>query len=369
MGSPLVKNPVQKKAPPAKRKAAAPPPKVLNLQKGDILFKEGDRSRAMYILQEGSLRLFKKKGAGCIELAVIHHGEVIGEMAFFDGEPRSASAEALAPCKLLVISFEQMSLSLTRLPSWLSSLIQSVVKRLRVTSTKVKQLENAGVQYYSGSKAATYQYMALSEVLRFLAALLLSASRYGKDNGRGEKTVSPNTFQLIAVNMFGAPLSKLMDFLDVLQEEDFVRLEKQDNQFTIVIQHVEFIDSAMHYVHNQNTKEDNKKTKISIPCMKLLRAVYGATNGKKPDEKGLCEISLKVAVKKMYGPAQVDSLVINENWGPIVKAGWATALTASKDGTDVITKVNLEEFRKRVPAVALIIAVEELNEKKRENAA
>ena len=98
--APASKSPIKKKPQNA--------PKIVVLNKGDILFKEGERSRGMYILQEGSLRLYKKKGQGFIELAVIHSGEVIGELAFFDGEPRSASAEALSACKLIMVSFEQM---------------------------------------------------------------------------------------------------------------------------------------------------------------------------------------------------------------------------------------------------------------------
>ena len=315
MGLPAKKLDSQGGSPSRPSASKAVSPKIVQLNKGDILFKEGDRSRAMYILQEGSLRLFKKKGAGCIELAVIHHGEVIGELAFFDGEPRSASAEALSPCKLIVISFEQMQAQLSHLPSWLKSIIESVVKRLRQASTKVKQLENAGVQYYSSDgKAAVYNYMLWPDVLKFLASLLLVASRYGKDNGKGEKSVNPTHFQLIASSMFGAPLSKLMDFLDVLQEQDLVRMEQEGDQFTIIVQHMDILDASMHYIHTEQNKDERKRIFISKPCLKLLKAAYAESNGKTPDENGICEISIKKAVSRIYGENVVESLVLNENW-------------------------------------------------------
>jgi CRP-like cAMP-binding protein len=220
------------KVAPAKGQVKKPQnaPKVVVLNKGDILFKEGERSRGMYILQEGSLRLYKKKGQGFIELAVIHSGEVIGELAFFDGEPRSASAEALSQCKLIMVSFEQMEKQLGMLPNWLTSLIQSVVKRLRAASTKVKQLESSSVSYYGSGGNATYLYLMLPDVLKFMASMVLVASRHGKEGKNGHVTIGPSILEMVASKMLGAPISKLMDFLDVLQDEKFIKLQKSDDE-------------------------------------------------------------------------------------------------------------------------------------------
>ena len=54
---------------------------IKHLDKGDILVKEGDQSGCMYWLQTGSLRLFKKKGNGFIELGIIHAGELVAEIS------------------------------------------------------------------------------------------------------------------------------------------------------------------------------------------------------------------------------------------------------------------------------------------------
>ena len=55
-------------------------------QHGEILFHEKDKADSLFIVQKGSVRLFLKKGAGYIDLAMVKAGEVIGEMGYFDSQ-------------------------------------------------------------------------------------------------------------------------------------------------------------------------------------------------------------------------------------------------------------------------------------------
>jgi CRP-like cAMP-binding protein len=83
--------------------------------KGEIIFREGDLGDVMYVLQEGVVDLKKKVEKGEVVLKTITRpSEFFGEMALIDGSPRSASAVAAAPTKVISIdgkSFEKMILS------------------------------------------------------------------------------------------------------------------------------------------------------------------------------------------------------------------------------------------------------------------
>ncbi len=76
---------------------------------GDILFNDGESAESLFIIQKGQLRLFKPKGKGFIEIAVLRAGEVIGEMAYFDedgsGKKRSCSASAMTHVEVIEITF------------------------------------------------------------------------------------------------------------------------------------------------------------------------------------------------------------------------------------------------------------------------
>ena len=99
------------------------------LEQNEILFNDGEHADSLYIIQRGQLRLFKPKGKGFIEIAVLRAGEVIGEMAYFDednGRKRSCSASALVsrskfhsppflkPCKASTPGLKQLLILLPK---------------------------------------------------------------------------------------------------------------------------------------------------------------------------------------------------------------------------------------------------------------
>src|SRR6185437_5111604 len=119
-------------ATPAQQAAQAPTsgPQVRRLKKGELLFAEGENSRAMYLIRAGMIRLYKKKGESFIELDTVHSGQILGELAFLDGNPRSASGEALTDCELIEISGPTFQQVLVKLPDWLKILMKTIVGRL-----------------------------------------------------------------------------------------------------------------------------------------------------------------------------------------------------------------------------------------------
>lgn len=64
---------------------------------GGTLFAEGDAADAMYFIVGGTVRIEKRTGdaaGGVKTLALLGRGDPVGEMALFDGQPRSATAQA-----------------------------------------------------------------------------------------------------------------------------------------------------------------------------------------------------------------------------------------------------------------------------------
>jgi CRP-like cAMP-binding protein len=62
---------------------------------GAVVFTEGERGDSLYIVVDGSIRISRMvPGFGEECLAVLERGEVFGEMALIDEQPRSADARA-----------------------------------------------------------------------------------------------------------------------------------------------------------------------------------------------------------------------------------------------------------------------------------
>ncbi|MDQ4037402.1 MAG: Crp/Fnr family transcriptional regulator [Actinomycetota bacterium] len=77
------------------------------LAKGQILFVEGERSDHLYVLASGRLKIVVASQHGDeLLLAVLSVGESVGELGMLDGQPRSATAEALDDVELIAIPAE-----------------------------------------------------------------------------------------------------------------------------------------------------------------------------------------------------------------------------------------------------------------------
>jgi hypothetical protein len=63
---------------------------------GDIIFKEGDEAADVFILEDGRVELVRESRPGSPPLAVLGRGDVFGEGALVDGQPREVSARALS---------------------------------------------------------------------------------------------------------------------------------------------------------------------------------------------------------------------------------------------------------------------------------
>ncbi len=99
----------------------------ISLPPGQILFREGDSGQEMFILVEGQLRIFKGKRI----ITAIRPGDYVGEMAILEDKPRSASVEAVSPCRLLKITSAQFQEYLAHQPRSLVSMMTTLSRRVR----------------------------------------------------------------------------------------------------------------------------------------------------------------------------------------------------------------------------------------------
>lgn len=89
-----------------------------SFDQGAVLFREDEPGDTMFVIQQGQVRISKTGREGPKTLAVLGAGEFFGEMAILNAKPRTATAEALTPLRVLVIdakTFSQMIVSNTEI--------------------------------------------------------------------------------------------------------------------------------------------------------------------------------------------------------------------------------------------------------------
>jgi len=341
---------------------------IKHLKKGDVLMKEGESSNSMYWVQGGTMRLFKKKGSGFIELGVVHSGEVVGEMSFLDNQPRSASVEALQPCDIVEIPRGKFDEFLAAQPSWMKSLVQTLVKRLRNTNNRVRELESASMVYTkddSGRTTKTHEFLSTADQLKLCSAILLASARNAEKAADGAHKVKAGWVQFYGSQIFGVQLSKIQYFIDLLQEENFLQVEKTGDQVDLVVKQVDQLEKYIYFSHEENSKTDDKQMQISEKGVQILQLVK-EFGGIATAPAGAETFSVNMeGVFQQAATAKNQKLPFDWNsFEELVKSGFSAEVRAS--GEEKTALFNVPRFQKLQPMLALRQRFRDLNALKRD---
>lgn len=255
-----------------------------NLKKGDILFREGDASEAMYVIKSGRIAITKAKGQSEIVLAELGAGDMLGEMAFFDNKPRSAGARALVDTVVIELPFKALNAQFKTFPEWLKAIVRTVNTHLRNANMKIKNLEKA--------QDEDTQFFTPHLVTRLGAVLGLVASRYGEKTPEG-LLVPPNRLRNYCIQVFQQPTAKLSKFQEVLQGFGYMKTEEIGEGRQKITMYK--LDQLMAFVDFYNdwlfTAEDKKFT-IEEKELKTLGVLIFYGKKATPDAKGRIKVNL-----------------------------------------------------------------------------
>ncbi len=106
----------------------------------ELLFREGEKSTSLYLITSGKINIYTvDRNNKEALLATFKPNQIIGEMAFVDGSPRSASARADGVTIVLELPSIELQKLLKKQPAWLRALLESLVVRLRTSKEKFKK--------------------------------------------------------------------------------------------------------------------------------------------------------------------------------------------------------------------------------------
>ncbi|MBD5830545.1 Crp/Fnr family transcriptional regulator [Janibacter melonis] len=114
---------------------------AFRMERGDVLFHEGDQGDRLYVITEGKIKL------GCTStdgrenlLAILGPGEMFGELSLFDPGPRTATATAVAETQLIGLGNDQLRQLLGNHPRIAVTLLAALARRLRRTNENLADL-------------------------------------------------------------------------------------------------------------------------------------------------------------------------------------------------------------------------------------
>lgn len=113
----------------------------VELNRGEVLFDEGENGDRLYIIEEGKIKLGSSSGDGRENLlAILGPGEMFGELSLFDPGPRSLSASAVSDSVLYELEHSSLVRVIEERPVVAKHLLTALARRLRRTNEALADL-------------------------------------------------------------------------------------------------------------------------------------------------------------------------------------------------------------------------------------
>jgi CRP/FNR family cyclic AMP-dependent transcriptional regulator len=192
---------------------------IVEFQKKETIFSQGDPCRNVMYIQQGSVKLsvVSKTGKEAV-VAMLKPGDFVGEGALAGQPVRIATATATVPSILLVISLEEMTRVLHAEHALSDHFITYMLQRnIRIEEDLIDQLFNSSEK-------------------RLARALLLLA-RYGKKDRA--QWVLPKVSQETLAEMIGTTRSRVNFFMKKFEKLGFIEyqdgLQVNDSLLSVVL--------------------------------------------------------------------------------------------------------------------------------------
>jgi CRP-like cAMP-binding protein len=109
---------------------------------GEILVRQGEVGDCMFVIQEGEVEIVLEKDGHQTVLNRVGAGELIGEMAIFLHEVRSATVRASGRARALTIDKKNFLRRINEDPSVAFRIVETMSRRIRGLSDQVGELRN-----------------------------------------------------------------------------------------------------------------------------------------------------------------------------------------------------------------------------------
>jgi CRP/FNR family cyclic AMP-dependent transcriptional regulator len=109
----------------------------------EVICRQGELGDAMYVVQEGELEVLREDGGSETIVGSLSAGDVFGEMALFDREPRSATVRARGDVRVLTLDRRAFLRQVYEDPSLAMNMLKRMSERVRALDAEVAELKGA----------------------------------------------------------------------------------------------------------------------------------------------------------------------------------------------------------------------------------
>lgn len=311
------------------------------LEKDHYLFREGDASDAMYVVKSGKFAVVKAKQNSEIVLAEIGPGAMVGEMAFFDNKPRSASVKAMKESEVIVLPFKSLHAQFASFPEWAKAIMRTVNDHLRQANQRIKSLEKVNDEG---------ELFPPHTVTKLVSILNLVGAKYGKQTEEGID-VPATRLRNYTIQIFQEPTHKMQKLMNALTELGLMKVEDiGEGKQKVVLYKPDILFSFVEWYNDFLFKQEKDRVIIKEDELKLVNSIIHFGKKLTPNAKGDTKLSLNDMQNESM--RELGYLVKIDDVNPLIEK----KLISDKimEETGIFVSFKLEELEKMAPYWGII---------------
>jgi CRP/FNR family transcriptional regulator len=113
---------------------------------GEVVCCQGDPGDWMFVVQAGEMEVLRTDGDAEVPVGVLSPGDVFGEMAIFEKQPRSATVRTKGEARVLTLDKRAFLRHVHEDPSMAFRILQKMSSRIRGLNEELSQLKRHSAQ-------------------------------------------------------------------------------------------------------------------------------------------------------------------------------------------------------------------------------
>lgn len=255
------------------------------VERDHYLFREGDPPDAMYVIKSGKFAVVKAKSNSEIVLAEIGPGAMVGEMAFFDNKPRSASVKAVKDSEVIALPYKALHAQFANFPEWCKAIMRTVNDHLRNANQRIKQLEK---------NDNDTELFPPHTITKLVSILNLVGTKYGKfEQAENGIVINGNLLRNYTIQIFQEATHKMQKLMNVLMDLGLMKVEDiGEGRQKIVIFKADLMYGFVEWYNEWLFKKETDRVVVKEEEIKTLKGVAFYAKKLTPDAKGFVKLSL-----------------------------------------------------------------------------
>jgi CRP/FNR family cyclic AMP-dependent transcriptional regulator len=109
---------------------------------GEIVFRQGEIGDCLFVVQAGEVEVVAERDGVETRLSTVGKDQLLGEMAVFERQARSATVRAIGQARLLTIDKKNFLRRINEDPSLAFRIVETMSRRIRNLSDEVVELRS-----------------------------------------------------------------------------------------------------------------------------------------------------------------------------------------------------------------------------------